>query len=234
MFNDKQNQLLTYEIDSSRIRTRSKGNVTLSYLEGFDIIETANKIFGYGNWSYSITKLEQVSHELNANQNQVICYQAIVSVTIYNPQHTQTISKEDVGFGTGIAKTLADAHESGAKEAVTDALKRSFRSLGNQFGNSLYDKSRTHQAVPQQPAQIQQQQYNNAKSKNYQNNNALYQNSNIEDNIASMGLSLEPLPDGSVSVTGNSYPYAKELRKLGCQWNPTLKRWILPGQQAAA
>ncbi|MCB4748208.1 MAG: RAD52 family DNA repair protein, partial [Sulfurovum sp.] len=46
-------------------------------------------------------------------------------------------SREDVGFGTGIAKTLADAHEGGAKEAATDALKRSLRSFGNQFGNSL-------------------------------------------------------------------------------------------------
>ncbi|MCB4743914.1 MAG: RAD52 family DNA repair protein [Sulfurovum sp.] len=59
--------------------------------------------------------------------------------------HTEDVSREDVGFGTGIAKTLADAHEGGAKEAATDALKRSLRSFGNQFGNSLYDKSRNHQ-----------------------------------------------------------------------------------------
>ena len=63
MFNDKQNQVLAYELDSSRIKTRSKGDITLSYLEGFDIMETANKIFGYGNWDYSITTLEQVSQE---------------------------------------------------------------------------------------------------------------------------------------------------------------------------
>jgi len=46
MFNDKQKQVLAYELDNSRIKSRSKGNVSLSYLEGFDIIETANKIFG--------------------------------------------------------------------------------------------------------------------------------------------------------------------------------------------
>jgi len=65
MFNDKQNQVLAYELDSSRIKQRSKGNINLSYLEGFDIIETANKIFGYGNWDYTISKLEQVSQEQN-------------------------------------------------------------------------------------------------------------------------------------------------------------------------
>ena len=37
---------------------------------------------------------------------------------------------------------MADAHENAGKEAVTDAIKRCFRSFGNQFGNSLYDKSR--------------------------------------------------------------------------------------------
>jgi DNA repair and recombination protein RAD52 len=57
MFNDKQLQVLNYELDSSRIKTREKGNISLSYIEGHDVIETANRIFGYGNWSYTITKL---------------------------------------------------------------------------------------------------------------------------------------------------------------------------------
>ena len=79
MFNDKQNQVLAYELDSSRIKSRSKGNINLSYLEGFDIIETANKIFGHGNWNYSISKLEQVSQEQNQNQNNIICYKAVIN-----------------------------------------------------------------------------------------------------------------------------------------------------------
>ena len=69
MFNDNQTKSLENELDSSRIKTREKGNINLSYLEGFDVIETANKIFGYGNWSYDISKLEQVSQETNQNQN---------------------------------------------------------------------------------------------------------------------------------------------------------------------
>jgi len=162
MFNDKQNQVLAYELDGSRIKSRSKGNINLSYLEGFDVIETANKIFGYGNWSYSIGKLEQVSQEQNQNQNNVICYKAIIEITVYDVSHAKTVSREDVGFGTGIAKTLADAHESGAKEAITDGIKRAMRSFGNQFGNSLYDKSRQHQNqtpnIQQQPQQLQQPQ----------------------------------------------------------------------------
>jgi DNA repair and recombination protein RAD52 len=142
MFTKEQLETLNSELESNRVRNRSKGNVTLSYLEGFDILETANSIFGFGNWSYKITTLEQVSQEYNQNENVVLCYKAIVEVKVFNSTHDKFIQREDVGFGTGIAKTLADANENASKEAVTDALKRAMRSFGNQFGNSLYDKSR--------------------------------------------------------------------------------------------
>ena len=163
MFNDKQLQVLNYELDSSRIKTREKGNISLSYIEGHDVIETANRIFGYGNWSYTITKLEQVSQETNHNQNVVICYKAVVRIIACDISHTKEIAREDVGFGTGVAKTLSDAHEGAAKEAVTDALKRAMRSFGNQFGNSLYDKTKNHQAnnesIPSSSSKTQQINY---------------------------------------------------------------------------
>ena len=142
MFNDQQTKALQSELSTDRIKVRDKANIKLSYLEGFDIIDTANNIFGYGNWAYTISSLEQVSQEVNANQNVVICYKAIVKVDVYDIDHSTMISRQDVGFGTGVARNLADAHENSAKEAVTDALKRSLRSFGNQFGNSLYDKSK--------------------------------------------------------------------------------------------
>ncbi|MDD3477146.1 MAG: Rad52/Rad22 family DNA repair protein, partial [Sulfurimonas sp.] len=148
MFNEKQITVLNYEVDSSRIKIREKGNISLSYLEAFDIIESANKIFGYGNWSYSISSLVQVSQEQNHNQNVVICYKAVVRVVAQDIAHTKEVSREDVGFGSGIAKTLSDAHEGAAKEAVTDALKRAMRTFGNQFGNSLYDKGKNHYSQP--------------------------------------------------------------------------------------
>lgn len=143
MFNDKQMKALQSELSADRIKVRDKANIKLSYLEGFDIIDTANNIFGYGNWAYTISSLEQVSQEVNANQNVVVCYKAIVKVDVYDIDHSTMISRQDVGFGTGVARNLADAHENSAKEAVTDALKRSLRSFGNQFGNSLYDKSKS-------------------------------------------------------------------------------------------
>ncbi len=83
---------------------------------------------------------------------------------------------------------------------------------------------------------ISQQQHlqNNTKSKTMSQNQSapsnvpLHQNDSIEQKVSQLGLALEPMPDGSISVTGNSYPHAQELRKIGCAWKPELKRWILP------
>ena len=103
MFDKNQLTILTQELDSNRIKTREKGNINLSYIEGFDVIDTANKVFGFGNWSYSISKLDQVSQELNQNQNNVVCYKAVVQIQIHNNDHSQTVNRQDVGFGTGVS-----------------------------------------------------------------------------------------------------------------------------------
>ena len=240
MFNDKQNQVLAYELDSSRIKSRSKGNINLSYLEGFDIIETANKIFGYGNWEYKISKLEQVSQEANQNQNNVICYKAIITVSVYDLQHSRQISREDVGFGTGIAKTLADAHESGAKEAVTDAIKRAFRSFGNQFGNSLYDKSRQHQnqqnsqhyPQTQAPQQIPQQSQNQQEYSQPQQS----QNNTPQDysSLYNIGLTIMEQGQKLVVIGDDIFSKKDSIKACGFRWDGSSKLWYKPIEQKAA
>ncbi len=230
MFNDKQLQVLKYDIDSNRIKSRVKGNITLSYLEGHDILETANKIFGYGNWSYSISSLEQVSQEMNSNQNVVICYKAVVSIRVYDSAHSKFISREDVGFGTGIAKMQSDAHEGGAKEAITDAIKRSMRSFGNQFGNSLYDKSKKHQAKPQQAPQIQNNQTTISKPQ------AESQHPQAQHEFTSLyNLGLQVLEQGSnfVVVGEDIFNKKDSIKACGFFWDSSRKLWYRPRQEAA-
>jgi len=242
MFNDKQNQVLAYELDSSRIKSRSKGNVSLSYLEGFDVIETANKIFGYGNWDYNITSLTQVSQELNHNQNNVICYKAVINITVHDIQHSKSVSREDVGFGTGIAKTLADAHEGGAKEAVTDAIKRTLRSFGNQFGNSLYDKSRQHQNQsqqknqPQQYSQPQPQQIP-PQQQQYQQPTQQVQNNTPQDysSLYNIGLTIMEQGQNLVVVGDDIFTKKDSIKACGFRWDSATKMWYKPiNQQQAA
>ena len=231
MFVDKQIQVLKYDIEPSRIKSRTKGNINLSYLEGFDLIETANKIFGHGNWSYSITSLDQVSQETNSNQNVVICYKAVVKLTVYSLDHTKHITKEDVGFGTGIAKMLADAHEGGAKEAVTDAIKRAMRSLGNQFGNSLYDKSRKHQVQSQPSPQIPISQASPSQPQRQQPSpQAQYEFTSLYN----LGLQVLEQGNNYVVVGEDIFNKKDSIKACGFRWDASHKLWYLPKEQQAA
>lgn len=220
MFNEQQNQALAYELENTRIKSRSKGDMELSYLEGFDVIDTANRIFGYGNWSYAISKLDHVSQESNQNQNVVICYQAVVSVTVFDSTHVKQINREDVGFGTGIAKTLADAYESAAKEAVTDALKRSLRSFGNQFGNSLYDKSKLHQSS-QQTQQPKPSNKVNAMPNDYAK-------------LTNLGLSVIQQGNNLVVIGDDIFAKKDTIKACGFKWDARSKLWSKPLEQQAA
>lgn len=229
MFNEKQVQVLSYDLDPSRIKTREKGNVSLSYLESFDVIDTGNKIFGFGNWSYGVSELTQVSQETNQNNNVVICYKAIVSLTIYDQHHAKNISREDVGFGTGTAKSLADAHEGGAKEAVTDALKRCFRSFGNQFGNSLYDKSRSH--TTQSPRQLEQ-----PKQQFSQPPKQLHNNTAPQEYASLYNIGLSVVTQGNYLIVVGDDIFAKKdsIKAYGFRWNSATKCWEKPIDRQAA
>ena len=247
MFEKNQLAILTQELDSNRIKTREKGNINLSYIEGFDVIDTANRVFGFGNWSYSISKLDQVSQEVNQNQNNVVCYKAVVQIQIHNTNHTLDVNRQDVGFGTGVAKSLADAHEGAAKEAVTDAIKRCFRSFGNQFGNSLYDKTKNHQNQdssyqqnqnynqrPPQNKQQQQQPYQNPnQTRNIQQNNSSF-NQYEYQSLFNLGLNIIE-QNGFLIVTGDDIFSKKDsIKACGFRFDSKSKTWYKAIEQGAA
>ena len=259
MFDKNQLTILTQELDSNRIKTREKGNISLSYIEGFDVIDTANKVFGFGNWSYSISKLDQVSQEQNQNQNNVVCYKAVVQIQIHNTNHTLDVNRQDVGFGTGVAKSLADSHENAAKEAVTDAIKRCFRSFGNQFGNSLYDKTKNHQnqdssyqqnqnynqRPPQNNPQQQQQPYQNANgnnrnvNSNHQTRTPISQNNQSFDqyeyqSLFNLGLNIIE-QNGFLIVTGDDIFSKKDsIKACGFRFDSKSKTWYKAIEQRAS
>lgn len=239
MFSQEQLQILNSELDSSRVKTREKGNINLSYLEGFDIIETANTVFGFGNWDYAISKLELVSSEINQNQNNAVCYKAVVQVLVHNENHSKDVSREDVGFGTGVAKGLSDAHEGAAKEAVTDALKRALRSFGNQFGNSLYSKDKNHSNNGNYQNQQNQtrQSTNNYQQHQSQNqsmqNGTPYRNQQDFSQLTNLGLSVMQQGNILVIVGENQFEHKTAIRNSGFFWSPEKKQWYMQLRQAA-
>ena len=241
MFSKEQIEILNEELNSNRIKTREKGNISLSYIEGFDVIDTANTIFGFGNWDYAISKLELVSSEINQNQNNVICYKAIVQVLVHSDDHSKDISREDVGFGTGVSKILADAHENAGKEAVTDALKRAMRSFGNQFGNSLYDKSRLIR-TNEQANNESKPTTNYRQSSPTVTNVTTNHNRNIKqsydpyeyESLFKIGLDVVE-QNGFLIVSGDDIFAKKDsIKACGFRWDGKTKSWYKQIEQGAA
>ena len=245
MFNENQLKILNEELNSSRIKTREKGNISLSYIEGFDVIDTANLIFGYGNWSYLISKLEQVSQEQNHNQNFVVCYKAVVKLIVKDENHNKSISRQDVGFGSGVAKTLSDSHENAGKEAVTDALKRAMRSFGNQFGNSLYDKTKNHQAnnesIPSSSSRPQQTNYRQSSptvtnvTTNH-NRNIKQQSYDAYEYESLFRIGLDVVEQNGFLIVSGDDIFAKKdsIKACGFRWDGKTKSWYKQLEEGAA
>lgn len=138
-FTDEQKIELNKKLHSSNVSTRKQAGVKLAYIEGHHAIREANRIFGFDGWNMYINSLEKtVEEETTIGVKKLpgvkVGYRAEVTIKAGD------ISREDVGFGSGTAKSSTDAHELAMKEAVTDGMKRALRTFGDQFGNALYDK----------------------------------------------------------------------------------------------
>lgn len=118
-------EMLTRPLDPARVSQRQGGGGrSLSYIEGYDAIDTANRIFGYGGWSCEVQAINFLPNGR---------YAATVQVSALN------VVRTDVGFGDS-GRDDADSHDKAIKAAVTDGMKRALRTFGEQFGNGLYDK----------------------------------------------------------------------------------------------
>lgn len=115
------------------------------YIEGWHAINELNRVFGFDGWSYRIELSRDDLREgkdSKGNPQWQAAYTCICTLMI------DDVVRQDVGFGSGFAKSIGDAIEGATKEAVTDALKRAARTFGNIFGLALYDKTRENVQAP--------------------------------------------------------------------------------------
>jgi hypothetical protein len=149
---------LRQPLDMSRVKRRqAPGSGTVPFLEGFDMIERANSIFGFA-WSFELL-----------NEPVIVRWQK--KVLIWNQQERRKIPQvdangvvqtEEVGIVYITGKVTVDlggklyshadlgrciftgdtpeALDMALAGSATDCLKRCFRQCGSQFGNDLYDK----------------------------------------------------------------------------------------------
>jgi DNA repair and recombination protein RAD52 len=138
-FTDEQKALMRAPLDRANVKARTQGNTSLSYIEGWHAIAEANRIFGEDGWTReTIDLIENHAPDKNAKDNFVVSFRARVRISAGG------ISRDGIGFGSGIARSVADAYEGAVKEAETDAMKRALMTFGNPFGLALYDKSQAN------------------------------------------------------------------------------------------
>lgn len=165
-FTPEQVNLLQAKLSREHVKTRQQAGRTLSYIEGYQAINEANRIFGFGNWSTFVTELTCIvntgqgatNYQGREKPGYLVAYVARVKVMVEFEAGMQ--SHEDVGYGEGIEySNVGQAHESAIKEAVTDAEKRALRHWGNVFGLALYDKDQkeVERLVSPAPARAPQQ-----------------------------------------------------------------------------
>ena len=149
---------LRQPLDMSRVKRRqAPGQGTVPYLEGYDVIEAANDLFLF-RWSFDLLS---EPHIMRWDKTVTFYDQrARKKVPVLGEDGQPTTESAGVTYITGRITIELDgkayhhadvgrcifngdtpeALDMAIAGAVTDCLKRCFRQMGEQFGNSLYDK----------------------------------------------------------------------------------------------
>jgi DNA repair and recombination protein RAD52 len=166
MLNKDQIEALRQPLDWSRVKERpGPGGNTLSYLEGYDVIEKANEIFLPGEWGHETLEVQfQTVADPTTGEIAGAFYSARVRLIVRGciPVTDEGVCPVEMVKGRG----LVAEHDKARKGAITDALKRCFRIYGEQMGNLLYDREyiSEQKAAARKAAQIKQQPQKNGKT----------------------------------------------------------------------
>ena len=142
-------QALGQPLDPALVSQRKgRGGKSYDYLEGHVVIDQANHIFGFGGWGYELVgdvtlrRIETVDTQ-TGEVTVTSAYSAPVRVTVAG-----ALPRTDTGVHP-VAEETIDGHDTAIKGAVTDGLKRAFRSFGVQFGNGFYGDQSPANGSPQ-------------------------------------------------------------------------------------
>lgn len=154
MFKPEQIKALEAKLDPKHVTQRTQSGRTLDYIEGWQAIAEANRIFGFDGWDRQTVKMtelrrDEVTDKYGKPQWRVGYMSKVrIIVKIECPNEDPWIvMREGTGFGSGAMGDLGEAIESAIKEAETDAMKRALMTFGNPFGLALYDKSKANVGI---------------------------------------------------------------------------------------
>jgi recombination DNA repair RAD52 pathway protein len=123
-------------IDGRRVKERQG----FAYLESWDVIAHLNRVFGFTGHDKEIEYALVYETERTTGKWDV-SYSAKCRLIIKDPDGEVVKVSEDVATGQAQNQpSRGDAHDLAIKSAVSDALKRAAKDLGDQFGLGLYSK----------------------------------------------------------------------------------------------
>jgi hypothetical protein len=132
---------LTSPLLPERISQDPRG---FNHVEAYDIEAKLTEVFGFGMWSKEVLAEECISEDFvkgdNGGGKWWVSWRVRVRLTAYDPHGNALGPFEDGTIETGSMPQKGGAHELAYKAAISGALKRCARSLGNQYGLSLYRK----------------------------------------------------------------------------------------------
>jgi hypothetical protein len=152
----KQVQQLLEPIKPNRVSRTPQG---MSHLEAWDVIAHLSRVFGFEGWDKEILdthvlfETSDVRERTRNNKTEqygvwTVAYSCAMRLTVRDPSGNVVTVKEDAATGEAINQpSRGDAHDLALKSAISGALKRCAKDLGDQFGLGLYDDGKTTAAV---------------------------------------------------------------------------------------
>jgi hypothetical protein len=144
-------------LNPRRVKNRSQGGQTLSYLGQEDVRAHMTRMFGFANWSSEVVQTRHLFEEQvpalrngepvvdtktgEVKTNWYCAWQATVKLTVKDANGNVLAEYSDVAIGGNTQPQRHEANDMSLKTAVSDALKRAATNLGDQFGLSLYQKN---------------------------------------------------------------------------------------------
>lgn len=135
-FRPEQEEMLREPLQASSIKERKGfGGTMLKYIKADTAIDTANRIFGFGQWGYRVVGREHCAVE-DDKKGKIEYYTCDIELSVVG----SAFPFPGDGMGVVTYPYTIEMHEKARKEATSDALKRALRHYGDQFGLCLYNE----------------------------------------------------------------------------------------------
>jgi recombination DNA repair RAD52 pathway protein len=209
----EQLDVLMKDLTPTRVKSRSQGGATLSYLEAWDVKAMLIRVFGFTGFDAEVLEtkvLETIREEATDRNNKAytkvtVSAMCTVRLTIHGaeiaaPDGTVFRGRDTVFTETSAAsqtgRDVGEVTDFAIKTAESDALKRCATYLGTQFGLSLYRNGQTSDVIKKIVAPGQEWPREGDKPKLSEDQQKMLADSLGAQEVASESLLSEDVPQG--------------------------------------